>query len=159
MNEPERIADQLRRVLDGDPWYGPSTLGVISGLTARQAAHRPVARAHTIWEIALHLASWNREVLRRLQTGAARDPADGDWPRPPEATEENWRWTVEALEASYRALIGAVERFPAERLDDVVREERDRPPGPGESYYVLLHGVVQHCVAHTAQLALLKKGV
>jgi hypothetical protein len=159
MDEVARIADQLSRIIDGDPWYGSSTADVLHGLTARQAAHRPIPQAHTIWEIALHVTAWNREVRRRLRTGVARDPEDGDWPEQPEATEENWRWTRDRLEQSFRELLDAVRDFPAARLDEVLGEERDRPLGSGVSFYVLLHGIVQHIVAHTAQMSLLKKAV
>ncbi|MFL5538096.1 MAG: DinB family protein [Longimicrobiaceae bacterium] len=159
MDEVARIADQLSRIIDGDPWYGSNIADVLHGLTARQAAHRPIPQAHTIWEIALHLTSWNREVLRRLRTGVARDPEDGDWPEQPEATEENWRWTRERLEQSFRELLDAVRSFPAARLDEILGEARDRPLGSGVSFYVLLHGIVQHIVAHTAQMSLLRKAV
>jgi hypothetical protein len=39
----------------------------------------------------------------------------------------------------------------------VLGEARDRPLGSGVSFYVLLHGIVQHVVAHTAQMSLLRK--
>jgi uncharacterized damage-inducible protein DinB len=159
MDESARIADQLARIFDGDPWYGPNTMDVLHGLSAEDAAHRPLPQAHTVWEIALHLTSWNREVARRLRTGTARDPEDGDWPEMPDSSAENWRWAVERLEESYRALLAEVRRFPAARLQAVVGEERDRPLGSGVTYYVMLHGIVQHCVAHTAQMSLLGKGV
>ncbi|HEX9936484.1 MAG TPA: DinB family protein [Longimicrobium sp.] len=159
MDEIARIADQLRRIADGDPWYGSNAADVLRGLSPAQAAHRPVPQAHTIWEIALHMTTWNREVLRRLKTGVARDPEDGDWPPQPEASDENWRWTVDMLETSLRTLIAEVERFPAARLDEILGDARDRPLGSGVSFYVLLHGIVQHNVAHTAQMSLLKKAV
>jgi uncharacterized damage-inducible protein DinB len=159
MSETARIADQLRRIRDGDPWYGPNTANVLRGLSAQQAAHRPLPQAHTIWEIALHVTAWNREVLRRLRTGEARDPEDGDWPEMPDATPENWRWTVEMLDASYRELLDAIERFPDARLDEIVGEARDRPLGAGVSYALMLHGVAQHYAYHTGQIALLRKVV
>ncbi|HEX8360876.1 MAG TPA: DinB family protein, partial [Longimicrobium sp.] len=80
MDEVERIADQLARAHDGDPWYGAPTMVVLRGVTAAQASHRPIPQAHTIWELVLHITSWQREVLRRLRTGSCADPADGDWP-------------------------------------------------------------------------------
>jgi len=157
MDETARIADQLARAFEGDAWYGSNTLDVLRGLTPGQAAHRPIPQAHTIWELALHVTSWNREVLRRLRTGVSRDPEDGDWPAQPMATEENWRWTLDRLEQSFRELLAAVSAFPAERLDEILGEARDRPLGSGVSFYVLLHGIVQHIVAHAAQMSLLKK--
>ena len=159
MTESERIADQLDRIFHGDPWYGSSTAHALKGLTAKQAAARPLREAHTVWEIVLHMRSWNREVLRRLRTGVAREPEDGDWPEVPEATPENWRFAVQALGQSYRELLDAVRAFPNERLEEVLGDARDRPLGSGVTFYVLLHGVVQHCVAHTAQISLLRKAL
>lgn len=157
MNEIERIADQLERIFRGDPWYGSNTMDVVRGLTPAEAAHRPIPQAHTIWELALHVTSWNREVARRLRDGVAREPEDGDWPEMPEPSAENWRWTTEMLEQSYQALLAELCRFHAARLEETVGEARERPLGSGVTYYVMLHGIVQHCVAHTAQMSLLRK--
>ena len=157
MDEIARIADQLARAFEGDPWWGPNTRDVVGGLTAAQAAHRPIPQAHSIWELALHATSWNREVRRRLQTGVAHEPEAGDWPATPEPSEENWQATVDALEASYRELHAAVRAFPAARLEAILGDARDRPLGSGVSFYVLLHGAVQHLVAHTAQMSLLRR--
>jgi hypothetical protein len=42
----------------------------------------------------LHLASWSREVARRLHDRVARDPEDGDWPPFPGASRAGGRrWT------------------------------------------------------------------
>jgi hypothetical protein len=158
MTETERIVDQLRRIHDGDAWYGPAMADALRGVTAAQAAHRPIPQAHTIWEIVLHATGWNREVLRRLRTGVCQEPEDGDWPAPPaDATEGAWRAAVEALHASFRELIEEAERFPAERLDEIVGDARERPLGSGVSFYVLLHGIVQHNAAHAAQISLLRR--
>ncbi len=157
MTEIDRIADQLERVFQGDPWYGSNTMHALDGVTSAQAASRPIAQAHTVWEIVLHMTSWNREVLRRVRTGVAREPEAGDWPEPAEMTDERWRADVEALARSFRELIDAVRVLSEERLDVVLGDERDQPLGSGVSHYVLLHGIVQHNVAHTAQMALLRK--
>ena len=157
MNEIDRIADQLARAHDGDPWYGAPTMVVLRGVTAGQAAHRPIPQAHTIWEIVLHITGWQREVLRRLHTGAGADPADGDWPSPPPPSDDAWQADVARLEAAHRELLDEVRRFPEDRLGEPLGGARDLALGAGVSYYVLLHGIVQHNLAHTAQISLLKK--
>jgi len=157
MNEIRAIADQLARAHDGDAWYGDPTMTVLRGVTAEQASRRPIARAHSIWEIVLHMTSWQREVVRRLRTRVAREPEGGDWPAPPAPTDDAWREAGERLEAAHRELLAEVEGFPAGALDEIVGEARDAPLGSGVSYYVLLHGIVQHNLAHTAQISLLKK--
>ncbi|HYW06592.1 MAG TPA: hypothetical protein VE913_06535, partial [Longimicrobium sp.] len=60
-------------------------------------------------------------------------------------------------DAAHRELLAEVDIFPADRLEEMIGEARDREGGSGVSYYVLLHGVVQHNLAHTAQIALLRK--
>ncbi|HEX8450786.1 MAG TPA: DinB family protein [Longimicrobium sp.] len=157
MNEVRAIADQLARAHDGDAWYGDPTMTVLRGVTAEQASHRPIPRAHTIWEIVLHMTSWQREVLRRLRTRVAHEPEDGDWPAPPHPTDDAWREAVARLEAAHRELLDEVERFPVAALGEILGEARDAPLGSGVTYYVLLHGIVQHNLAHTAQISLLKK--
>jgi uncharacterized damage-inducible protein DinB len=157
MNEIRAIADQLARAHDGDAWYGTPTMAMLRGVTAEQASRRPIARAHTIWEIVLHMTSWQHEVIRRLRTGVAREPEHGDWPAPPTPSEDAWREAVERLEAAHRELLAEVARFPAESLGEIRGSARAAPMGSGVSYYVLLHGIVQHNLAHTGQISLLKK--
>lgn len=159
MTESARIADQLGRLWDGDPWYGSNLVTVLEGLDGESAARRPLPPAHTPWELVLHLTAWNREVLRRLESGVAREPREGDWPPVGEVGEEPWRAAVAALGHSLNALRQAIAAFPSERLEERLGEARDRPLGAGVSYYVMLHGIVQHNVAHTAQLGLLKRAL
>lgn len=156
-SEIRAIADQLARAHDGDAWYGAPTMEVLRGITAEQAVQRPIPRAHTIWELVLHITSWQREVLRRLRTGIAREPESGDWPLPPDTSDDAWRAAVEDLEAVHRELLADIERFPADTLHTLIGEGRDAPLGSGVTYYVLLHGIVQHNLAHTAQISILKK--
>src|ERR1019366_3835809 len=61
-SEAARIADQLRRAFDGEAWHGDSLFEILEGVTAARAAARaaarPIAGAHTIWELVLHIAAW-----------------------------------------------------------------------------------------------------
>ncbi|HYW05335.1 MAG TPA: DinB family protein [Longimicrobium sp.] len=157
VTEMRGIADQLVRGHDGDAWYGTPTREVLRGLSPEQASARPIPRAHTIWEIVVHMTGWQREVLRRLRSGISREPEGGDWPAPPPPSAESWAATLADLDAAHRELLAEVDIFPADRLDEMVGEARDREQGSGVSYYVLLHGIVQHNLAHTAQMALLRK--
>jgi uncharacterized damage-inducible protein DinB len=154
MTEIERIADQLERALGGDPWYGPSLAAVLQGVDEASANRRAAPAVHSIHEIVLHIASWQREVARRLRDGVAREPADGDWPTP-----GRWQAALDSLEASSQELRDAIRVLPEERLTQPVGEERDPPLGSGVSFYVMLHGIVQHTLAHTAQISLLRRAL
>ena len=54
----QTIIDELKEIHDGEPWHGPSLKEILSGVTAEQAAAKPLANAHSIWEITLHVAAW-----------------------------------------------------------------------------------------------------
>ena len=51
MTEIERILDQLKRAYEGDAWHGPSVREALAGVNAKQAHARPLANAHSIWEL------------------------------------------------------------------------------------------------------------
>ncbi len=158
MKETDRIADELVRAHHGEPWHGSSARSVLAGVTAVQAAARPIPNAHTIWELVLHASGWRREAARRLDGGAPALPAAGDWPPMPAATTEAaWRRALDDFDAAHRELAAAVSRIAPSRLDELVGGEPSRELGSGVSCYVMLHGVAQHDAYHLGQVALLRK--
>jgi len=159
MSRVHDFLDQSRRLTDGDPWYGDAVLQVLAGVTHQQAAARPIAKAHTIWELALHMTSWVHEVTRRLQHGDWREPADGDWPAAPDPTATNWRASLARLREAHEALSAALETFPESRLDEQLGTERNQSMGTGQTHAQMLHGILQHDAYHLGQIGLLKKAV
>jgi uncharacterized damage-inducible protein DinB len=151
MKETERIADQLRRAMQGEAWHGPSLREILAGVTAAQAAARPVAAAHSIWELVHHITAWESIVLRRIGGEVVKDVrAEVDWPPVMETSDAAWQRTMAALEESDRRLCDAIAQMPDERL-------REHVPGKQDSFYIELHGIVQHDLYHAGQIALLKK--
>ncbi len=122
-------------------------------MTPDEAAGKPLADAHSIWEITLHILAWKRFARRGLEgEPLPRDPSpEEDWPLVPGGTgDEAWAATVAELETEQGRLEDLVSRLSDERLD---------APAPGRRYtiYVLLHGIIQHDLYHAGQIALLKK--
>ena len=152
MTETERIADQLERAFTGPAWHGPAVLEVLDGITAARAVARPIAAAHSIWEIVHHMEAWQRAVLLRL-TGASRADLQGadDWPPVTDTGDAAWSATVERLKATHAELRGAIQAVDAARLDEPILPEMS-------STYVTLQGEVQHNLYHAGQIAVLKKG-
>ena len=150
MNEIDRVLDQLRRSRGGGAWHGPSLEEVLSGVDAGTAAARPIPDAHTIWEIALHIATW-QEVVRRRIAGHEVTPTEAEnWPRVEQPSDAAW----EAAVAKLRDTRERLEREVAE-LSPVALAE---PPRAGEkTRYALLHGIIQHDLYHAGQIALLAK--
>jgi uncharacterized damage-inducible protein DinB len=153
MSEAARIADQLRRAFDGDAWHGDSLFEILKGVTAEQAAARPIAGAHAIWELALHVAAWDGVALRRLG-GVAVELSDlENFPAVPDASEAAWREALAEVRSVHEKLISAVSAMPDTRLSEMVPGKE----GAHYTFYYMLHGVVQHELYHAGQIALLKK--
>jgi uncharacterized damage-inducible protein DinB len=151
--EVSRLEEQLRRALEGKGWHGPSVLESLAGVSAAQAASCPIAGAHSIWELVLHLGSDYDLVLRRLAGDGRPLTAAEDWPVCPAPTEENWRQTVQELTRLNRKLPQAVRDFADERLDDPLV-----PEAPYTAYTQFI-GVTQHNLYHAGQIALLKRAL
>lgn len=150
LNEIQRIIDQLRRAYDGDAWHGPSLRAVLDGVSAEIASARPIRDAHSIREIVRHATFWHDAVRRRIG-GEIVDPQGvEEWPEAEVDGEDGWGRELADLDRAHAALLAAVGRLGVEDL------ERD-VPGKPYSVYVLLHGLVQHNLYHSGQVALLKK--
>jgi uncharacterized damage-inducible protein DinB len=153
-SEAARIADQLRRAFDGEAWHGDSLFEILEGVAAGRAAARPMAGAHTIWELVLHVAAWDGAVLRRLG-GAAVELSDAEnFPPVRDTSEAAWRLALAQVRRGHEELVAAVASLPDSRLEDMVPGKE----GAHYTFYYMLHGVVQHELYHAGQIALLKKG-
>jgi uncharacterized damage-inducible protein DinB len=154
MTEIERILDQLKRAYEGNAWHGPSVREALAGVTAQQAHARPIANAHSIWELVHHIAVWEGAGRRRLEGDrAAIDiSSPDDWPPANDTSEAAWERAKAALDRGHEALRQEIERVGESRLDEPVLEGMS-------TVYVTLHGVIQHDLYHAGQIAMLKKAL
>jgi uncharacterized damage-inducible protein DinB len=151
MGEVPRIVDQLTRAYEGDAWHGPSLTKVLSDVDAAAAAARPIPGGHTIWEVLLHIATWEDVTRRRLEGERIGSvPNDVDWPPVGETTDAAWAAARRRLDECHRRLRAAMAKVDDSRLGDPVAEK-------DYTVYILLHGIVQHDLYHAGQIALLKK--
>jgi len=153
MPEATRIADQLRRAFDGEAWHGDALLEILEGVTAAQAAARPIASAHTIWELVLHIAAWDGAALRRLGGAAIELGDEENFPPVPDVSDAAWHRATAQLRNTNQDLVAAVVDLPDARLFEMVPGKH----GAHYTFYYMLHGVVQHELYHAGQIALLKK--
>jgi uncharacterized damage-inducible protein DinB len=153
MSEVDRIQDQLRLALEGGAWHGPAVLELLDAVTPAQASAHPIAGAHSIWELVLHLGGTYRLVLRRLRgDGTQLAPAE-DWPPLPAPTAANWLAAVDALRDLNAEVRRALAGFDEARL------ERPLVDGVPYSAYVQFIGLTQHDLYHAGQIALLKRAL
>ena len=152
MREVARIGSQLKRASEGGAWHGPALLELLADVSAGQAAARPIADAHSIWEIVLHVAAWQGFAAGALEGGAMPIdlPEEENWPPVADAGEEAWRAAVAEVGEANRRLRRALRKLSDEDLERIVG-------GREYNVYFLLHGVAQHGLYHAGQIALLKK--
>jgi uncharacterized damage-inducible protein DinB len=147
--ETERIKGLLIKAHRGGAWHGPSLMFALRGVTAGEAAARPAANTHSIWEIVLHVAGWMEVAALRARgrRGVSR-PARGDWPAAGEQSEAAWRDARQTLNAAHRDLLAA--------LDEIGDGDLDRRAGSRTVRENLL-GTLEHMAYHAGQIRLLKR--
>jgi uncharacterized damage-inducible protein DinB len=125
---------------------------ILSGITARQAHTHLLPHGHTIWELVLHMIAWREFTRQKLNGNETYDIStpEQDWPAAEETSEQAWQQTLHNLRQSQQALLTRINKLEDIWLDKVV-------PGRNYTYYVLLHGIIQHDLYHSGQIALLKK--
>ncbi|MGB7280773.1 MAG: DinB family protein [Candidatus Acidiferrum sp.] len=129
-------------------WHGPNLKEAIRGVSAQQAAWRPRAAGHNIWEEMLHAAYWKYEARRRIEGGKKGSFAlkgSNFFPRPEKgkAGEAAWRADKELLEREHRALRSAIAKV------------MDTPRGA--KLFRHIYGVALHDVYHAGQIRLLRR--
>ena len=151
MTELEFIVDQLKRSYDGEAWHGPALMEILDGIDAATAAKHPIASAHSIWELVLHIAAWERVIARRTTTKEAITLSDEEnFPHVNDSSESAWQDALKQLRTAHEDLIETASKLLQSRLDE-------RVPGKDYDIRFMLTGAAQHAAYHGGQIALLKK--
>jgi len=129
-------------------WHGPNLRQAIRGVSAKQAAWRPGAGRHNIWEETVHAAYWKYAVRRTIEGGKRGSfvlPGSNFFARPERgrAGEAAWRADKELLEQEHRALRAAITRVMDTRR--------------GAKFVGQIYGVAFHDVYHAGQIRLLRR--
>jgi len=151
MSQVENLADLLERGFRGGAWHGPALAEALAGVDEAKAAARPLAGAHSIWEIVNHLTVWNEVPRRRLDGERLQNlPPERDWPPADDLSAGAWRAAMAALAAAHAALHARVLELADGQLDDPV-------VGSDPTVRGMLFGVLQHNAYHAGQIVLLRK--
>jgi uncharacterized damage-inducible protein DinB len=149
VKETDHICQQMKQAFEGGAWHGPAVLEILAAVDARTAAAKPIAAAHSIWELVHHLSGTQTILLRRIRGDTTELTPEEDWPPVREVTEEAWQATIDRFRRREEELRQAVVAFPEERLHQPLVKG-------GSSAYNNFHGHVQHMLYHAAQMNLLK---
>jgi hypothetical protein len=135
-------------------WHGPNLRGSLRGVTAQQAARRPAADRHNIWELTVHAAYWKYVAWRRL-TGAKRGsfPLEGsNWFQRPygDRSEKAWKADLALLDRQHRLLRDIVEALNPRDLEKKAK-------GSTVTNLKLITGIAAHDLYHAGQIQLIKR--
>lgn len=157
MDDLRLMADEVRRAVSGDPWFGSSATAVLAGVDAATAMTVPDGEPHSIWQHVLHMRTWARHMTYRVAGGPPAEPADGDWPTVEGGDEDAWAAAIETLVAAHEELASTVETASIEWLD----ETGPATPVDGDGAPITLRravlGVPQHDAYHLGQIVVLKR--
>ena len=153
MAELDLLASAIERTVTGPMWHGPSLAALLKDMTFADAMEHPIDGAHSIWEVALHVAAWANIARERLSLEPTREPTLAeDWPPVAIPTQPKWWRAVNELTDGHRRLADAVRRFDETKLNHQI-------PGHEYTVRVMLHGVVEHGAYHGGQIALLTRSL
>jgi len=155
MKKPDPAVVQLVAAIDeafdARAWHGTNLRGSLRGLTATQAAWRPGAGRHNIWEIVVHAAYWKYRV-RRAVTGEERGafPLKGsNWFARDRPEPLRWEQDLELLVDQHRGLRAAIESVAFARLGSAA--------GKRYTLGAMIRGIAAHDLYHAGQIQLLKR--
>jgi len=136
-------------------WHGgPTVVGALRGVTAREALWRPAPGRHSIWELALHIAYWHHIITQRLQ-GGEREPfprSPANWPAVPERPDEAaWKRDRALIAAAHREVTATIRRVSPATYGRQTASKRKWTVGE------TILGAAQHEAYHTGQIQLLKR--
>src|SRR5579863_3952251 len=137
------LLDLLDEAFDKKSWHGPNLRGSIRGVTAEQAAWRPGADRHNIWELTLHCAYWKYVVRRRLageKRGSFVLAGSNFFKRPEELSEAAWKRDIAILvgeHAKLRSTVAGVRALAG--------------------HLHLIRGAAAHDLYHAGQIRLLRR--
>lgn len=99
-----------------EDWSNPLDQ-TLEGITAEQAAWRASPESMGIWDMVLHLAAWNENIIERIQTGENTHPTEGAWPPKPDVPDEHeWEAAKARLLASLDGVKNLIQTAPFEKI-------------------------------------------
>lgn len=134
-------------------WHGPNLHGSLRGITLGEAAWRPAAERHNIWEIVVHCAYWKYIVRRRIlgeKKGSFPIKGSNWFKRPMVLTPEALRQDIALLEETHRSMVDAIRSLDAKSLSRIPKNSKVTNEG-------IIRGIASHDVYHAGQIQLLKR--
>lgn len=152
--EINRLVKMFRAAAHGKTWHGQSVWETLQNISAEEAAAHPIPGSHSIWDYLLHIINWREYAIRNLlddKPYIVELNTEQDWSTITDFSKEAWEATLNLYKKSTDDLSEAIRTVDDSKLEEMIIPESKN------SFYVLLHGVIQHDIYHSGQILLLKK--
>lgn len=149
--ETKPIIDDLKMVLDGQPWFGRSLYSILDEIHPAVVFKRPNQEGHSLIDLLYHMITWADFTLKRLEGEPfpREEEETMDW-RQIDPLEHTWAKGLHELRSIHERIIEALENRDDAFLDQQVE-------GKEYNYRFMLKGLVQHDIYHLGQIAYLTK--
>ena len=105
----------------------------LAGVGVKDALWKPSPNAKSIWEIVLHMAVWNENIVERIQTSAHTHPSEGAWPALPKVQDKKaWDAAKKRLSDSLDLVRSTIEHTSLDHI-------RSSPFGLGDLFCRFTH--------------------
>jgi uncharacterized damage-inducible protein DinB len=144
--ETQKLVSLLKRSYDRGAWHGPSVKETLETITPEMSSLR-LPNTHSIIELVSHMTTWRKFVIQKLQGNDYKVTDEMNFP-----TQHNWGKAIEDLEETQAQLLTLVEKFPIEKLGELVPH-----PEAKYTFYTMINGIIHHDLYHTGQIILISK--
>jgi uncharacterized damage-inducible protein DinB len=144
--ETQKLVSLLKRSYDRGAWHGPSVKETLETITPDICSKR-LPNTHSIIELVAHMTTWRNFVIAKLRGEDYNVTDEMNFP-----SQNNWANAIEQLEETQTKLLSLVERFPIEKLSELVPH-----PDAKYTFYTMINGIIHHDLYHTGQIILIAK--
>ena len=146
----KQLSDKLKELASGEPWFGASATSILQTIDQPNAG---LPGGSTSGQILEHMLQWKRFVIEKAlgndEFNIVIGSAD-DWSKGKQYTTDEF----EDLKQHYFTL--------NEQLIEILSSKSDRwletiVPGKKSCFGAVVDGIIDHDIAHLAQLSILKR--
>ena len=146
------IAEKLKEVYSGDPWFGRSAKALLSDVDEKIAFEKPSGQ-HSILELLWHMNIWKEFTISRLRPDNDKDMEyfdSNDWQALDHNDKNLWKQGIERFDQLHAELVALIEQQKDELLAQKVSERK-------YDFRKLLLGAIDHDIYHLGQIAYIAK--
>ena len=148
--EIQNIKTIFDRSFNGPAWHGPDIKSVLKEISHEEALKK-VGDSHNIAEIVFHMIAWRNFLINNLKGQKNYEVSDEEnFKKIDNISEADWTKLKDRLENSQNEMLELLSRTNETILDQKVGARK-------YTYYILMHGVIQHDLYHLGQIELIRK--